>query len=1026
MKSTKSNNFGMKKSKLSVLPIVLSGVIAGGAIAGSVASIWHISKNYTESADFTKSFTGHVKVDPLAGYTDAEKAAITESDVRNTLQDCAEKLSRWLKDRGQKSYDVSYELYTDDEQTDPDDKYDAYLNANFELDKVQRKVVVTEEQEDEKVDNDPYLSFFAENGFNTNEKTIVYRWYINDAKKDDKPFFTIIPFRDLFNIPKVADVEDNKTKVIVDKDGKNGVLFTVDDSKAEVSVSQIYKNLLDAKKDSEAEEKTEAIQNAWGQPRLYIVNNINGLYNEANYHLSNWWANGESIDDYLNIYKDSAYANFAQDYRDKAWNGEARQQTEEEYKNAYHLKNASQYNESKEQNNKYINADVFNYLDQTTAGTFDANASFATKYVQKIITYDKLDEYMPKEITDDYKNDTESETPKISYFWYSQTTKTEAESFLNRQINYGFNKVALVDMDFSDITEGSTVGAQKVYNRYQEQYNYQYIQPSFNETIFGGNNVIGILSLGFILFLVALLIILAVLYRTTGIMSWICMLFALSMTLLISTVSSMAISMSLLFGMFTMAIVGFMACLAICERMRRRLHSREDTQLMIKKTFRKSLLPIVDFSVITLIFGVCFTYIAPISLNQLGIVLITGSFATFISIFLLNAALHGLFFNNNYLVNKYVFFGKPSNRANELLTQNNSLVPSSLDATKLEFQYYSTLSTKRIDATNKKALIAVAVVGGLLVVAIVLFLTIGYTSTTMFQTQACVAIKFDGDLFQQPWFKDLSYVSYRHDLDSQWWYFNTNAANAFEIAKAMSGDVSGLVFGKDILVQNIFGSTNQDILNLALVSIIVATLCSGLYGAIRFNWLSCAPMIAGTFGMPLIILGLAAACQVKFDQFVVVGYVFVTVINTIFCANILNTISDSWSRKDAYNRVEFKYIVNTALTNNFRFVLLTAIAYAAFIVVFGITAPASVSILSMIVLFVIGLLVTIALTPFTLSFLTYQFMKIRNFVLTKILAKNKNKVVVDYDDIDEQGIEGINKFTKRIPVAQEPKPKETK
>ncbi|MCQ2747862.1 MAG: hypothetical protein MJ223_01090 [Mycoplasmoidaceae bacterium] len=45
------------------------------------------------------------------------------------------------------------------------------------------------------------------------------------------------------------------------------------------------------------------------------------------------------------------------------------------------------------------------------------------------------------------------------------------------------------------------------------------VDPPFTETIFGGNNAIGILSIGFLTFLIALLVILAVLYRTTGVMS---------------------------------------------------------------------------------------------------------------------------------------------------------------------------------------------------------------------------------------------------------------------------------------------------------------------------------------------------------------------------------------------------------------------------------------------------------------------------------------------------------------------------
>ncbi|MCQ2747863.1 MAG: hypothetical protein MJ223_01095 [Mycoplasmoidaceae bacterium] len=243
-------------------------------------------------------------------------------------------------------------------------------------------------------------------------------------------------------------------------------------------------------------------------------------------------------------------------------------------------------------------------------------------------------------------------------------------------------------------------------------------------------------------------------------------MFALSMTLLVASFASTAISMPLIIGMFALAIVGFMGCLAICGRMRRRLNSNEDTSLMIRKTFKKSLLPLVDISFITLIFGICLTYIAPITYNPLGVVLICGSFAIFISIYLINAMLHGLFFNNRIMVNRFEFFGKPTNLANQMLSQGNANIPSSLDATNLTLPYFSTMSKKKIDATGKKALIAIIIVALALVAGIVFFTLLGFVSSEMFHTTTCVSIKFDGDLLAQDWFRNagLTYTSYRHDL----------------------------------------------------------------------------------------------------------------------------------------------------------------------------------------------------------------------------------------------------------------------
>ncbi|MCQ2956311.1 MAG: hypothetical protein MJ233_00050 [Mycoplasmoidaceae bacterium] len=52
-------------------------------------------------------------------------------------------------------------------------------------------------------------------------------------------------------------------------------------------------------------------------------------------------------------------------------------------------------------------------------------------------------------------------------------------------------------------------------------------------------------------------------------------------------------------------------------------------------------------------------------------------------------------------------------------------------------------------------------------------------------------------------------------------------------------------------------------------------------------------MLLGAFGIPMMALGIAALTQVKFDQFVVMGFVLIVVINTIFCIGILGAINGS-------------------------------------------------------------------------------------------------------------------------------------
>ncbi|MCQ3907388.1 MAG: hypothetical protein MJ219_01140 [Mycoplasmoidaceae bacterium] len=90
---------------------------------------------------------------------------------------------------------------------------------------------------------------------------------------------------------------------------------------------------------------------------------------------------------------------------------------------------------------------------------------------------------------------------------------------MNNQINYGFNKGSIYGVDFSDKKGSAEALAKETFDRFINNDQKEYIDPTFTETIFGGSHLVGMLSLGFLIFLIALLVILAALYRTTGVIS---------------------------------------------------------------------------------------------------------------------------------------------------------------------------------------------------------------------------------------------------------------------------------------------------------------------------------------------------------------------------------------------------------------------------------------------------------------------------------------------------------------------------
>lgn len=998
---------------LSVLPLVLSGIIGAGAIAGTATSIWYMSKNYQESAEFSKSFLGRIEVDTLAN---------NKEEAEDHMKQAAEKLSAWLKDNSQPMYDVTYETY----EEEGIGNYKGYLSAQFNVDKVRSKRPF-EEDDETKYDNDPYLSFFEKTAINSNRKTLVYRWYT--PLKEDRPMFSIVDLDKCFIYPKSIDQEDSETKILANADGKWGVMYHVsEDTDNQFLLNAIYNDMLkayEATQDKPDPENEDEKPEDWQLPRLYVINNIEQMFNEANYQLLNYRFNmdeeeGSDRTNYLRLYQDTASYQFVQEYttgkddQGVEAEGSTRQNTPSLLPDQLVTSLSGTSGDPMRVAESSPNINLLRWLDFTPGSN---KFVIFNKYVEDIITVDqqKFKDYFPAKITDMYKQDVAStsadwESTNIVYFWHPYSDKLVARKYLNQLISYQL-PVKFVQVQFQNETETVTK-----FNKFKKSFGSIEVQPKFVDSIFGGSALVGWLTLGFLIFLIGLGALLAALYRMTGVISWICLMFMLSMTQLIASLSTFVISMPFLFGLFTLSLIGFMAALGICERMKRKLNSNEDTQVIVNKTFKKSLLPLVDFSIITLLFGICFTYIAPASLNILGLILIIGGFALFIIMYLMNGGLHLLLFKNSITNNRHNLFGKKTNLANQALTQGNNLVPSSVDTGKLEFDYYSSMSRKNIKLFDKRTFIALAVLVGILIVGIVIFSVFGLTTNTLFHTPAQVMIYYDGDLLSQDWFMEagLSYTSYIRD--GNWWYFSITSLSGQE--PAISALAEHLSMESQLLVQLFFGSTNQDALMLALVSIVVGSALSSVYGAIRYNWASLVPMILGTMVMPILMLSIASICQVKFDQIVVLGFILTSIVNCLMTANILSTIQDAWSRQDAYTREEFRFIISTALKNNWQYLWVFASGFAFFIFCFALTSPFGSGYLSLIIF--LGALVTIFATPVSVAYVEYYLLCGRNNILGYRAEKAKDKVIINLDEIDEQSIEGINKFTKQkeIPIIE--------
>ena len=191
---------------------------------------------------------------------------------------------------------------------------------------------------------------------------------------------------------------------------------------------------------------------------------------------------------------------------------------------------------------------------------------------------------------------------------------------------------------------------------------------------------------------------------------------------------------------------------------------------------------------------------------------------------------------------------------------------------------------------------------------------------------------------------------------------------------------------------------------------IIASLVSSLYIGVKSNWTAFVPVLVTTFLIPLFILGIGSIVSIKFDEVVVLGFALIVFVNTLITCLTVNLINSTWLRRVGYSKQEFKFIINTNFKNNI--FLYGQILIACLLLTFMLIIFAPRGLNSLIIFMIIGSCVIPTVSILVVSYLLYHFLHIRNKLLVYFASRNVNKQVIDYDEIDEQEIEGINKFTK--------------
>jgi len=182
-----------------------------------------------------------------------------------------------------------------------------------------------------------------------------------------------------------------------------------------------------------------------------------------------------------------------------------------------------------------------------------------------------------------------------------------------------------------------------------------------------------------------------------------------------------------------------------------------------------------------------------------------------------------------------------------------------------------------------------------------------------------------------------------------------------------------------------------------------------IYCCIRINWTSAVPVFVSTMFSPILLISLVPIFQIPASTQTIAIYSLFLLFNNLFTFIFVSNINNRWVRYKYNSFKDLREIINNEIKSNivhyFSYVTFIAIGMVGINMLFSSTTllfPFLCLLIGLIISLVVNLTVVKSLLILFIT-LRYKY-KIRVMQADFFFKKN-------YDDIDEQTIEGINKST---------------
>ena len=1032
----------MRNNKSSILSIIIGFFLVILAFVTFGLSTYFGYKNYFKGANYDSSINIRYELDPytVEDPTVSKTKDIDENELKDKLNKLADSYSESLLDKNKSNANVTTEFYKDEDV----DAYRAFIDLNIYNYKLESSNPDLSKDDDKKVDVSPSLAYYQNmdagrfniiysDGYNVGSSSNgevgdgfknarLYMWDLNQGD------YSLTDSDNKIKNPSTSNINIQlRSKYSFGK--KNG------DQYEENSIKQtFYKAANPVSTQSNDGSKDD-------YPFMLIIHNLRGMINEMNYITFVWtqYQDGHPYQDqvrtaYWQLTSDQIQ--FAEDiskanYTDN--NGFIDNYTF--YDNAGFQKNVEDPLLGKEllpdpgEVNTFDSSNFFYFLQeqdstgQPVIGKSDSlKYDFLSKYILGVVTRDNYTDFLPDKNPEKTQIDSDGN-------WLSLKNLSN-KYFTTNQIykQMTSEKTSLPIMNIL-VPWWSTDTGKKIDNILRNgitsNVNVSVINPDFDASILQIRTatITTIIAIAVLTLIIGIVI--SVLYRIPGFVSFAWMIAPIGLMFLILFLSGFGLSLGLLVGVLITLIISSISLICILNRMKSQYISHKTLDQSVNRAFRSSFLTTLDFHVIGFIAGVSMLFFPMGQIATLGLTLIVGSLLSFALVYGMNYLTQIMIFKNN--IGMYSFNWLSSKRYNinseqidaAYVPKVSKTVQRHIDNGINRNTYISRITAKNDVAFNWKWLVGyLSIALPIIIIGLILAFTVGSANLNGFYggTRLMIQVK-QGDV-TVTWGQIMRALTL---VQSNGWYNLQANPDYFVLETSVLYTLHSQGYDNLVNALQESGITAFFIQNISSKSTIEFTFNSfwvllsfgglmSVYSLIRYNWYSVLPTFVAFILTCLLTASFIVITHMVVNIYTNYTFIMLGIMCYLLMYSLMSSMLNRYVRRNPtlYTELGSLYIHCISLFND---------NYVTIISLFGILSlvmilflPSALIFMSLSIL--VGTIIMMFTTSVILPNFIYWFNNLHNMYRIRVRRIQSATEKRNLDKIDEELIDTININTR--------------